>query len=73
MATLPSSSEWIAQVFNAKAVATGGVVRRSVEDVHTYASYEQLLHEVKTRGFHLVETGGQYVILCNGGDIKVHV
>jgi len=62
---------WIDQIFRAGAVNKGGIVRRSKADVLKNGGYQALLGAVKKRGFHLVRTGGQYVIICNKGQIKV--
>ena len=58
-------NEWIEQIFEAHAVLNGGVVRRSVSDVEHYASRAALLAAVRQRAFHLIETGDQFVIVCN--------
>ena len=68
---IPTPTQWIAQWFRAKAVKNGGVIRRSVGDVKRYASYQLLLIEVKRRKFHLIRCGGQYLVLCNSGRLKV--
>ncbi|HEY3821580.1 MAG TPA: hypothetical protein VGL81_30645 [Polyangiaceae bacterium] len=65
-------SAWIDQIFEADQATTHGVVRRAVADVEKYASRAELLDEVRRRGFHLVETGGQLVILCHQGALQVH-
>jgi hypothetical protein len=64
-------STWISQIFRAGAVNKGGIVRRSKVDVVRNGGYKALLTAVKQRGFHLVRTGGQYVVICNKGQIKV--
>jgi hypothetical protein len=33
---------------------------------------DTLVGEARHRGFHVIETGDQIVILCNGGVLKVH-
>jgi hypothetical protein len=74
VATRPSAisqSNWIDQIFSAQAVRNGGVVRRSVWDVKKFASFSQLKREVLKKGFHLIRTGDQYVILCHQGDIRI--
>jgi hypothetical protein len=65
-------SEWIEQIFDAHAAQNGGVVRRSVADVQYYASRAQLLAAVRLRGFHLIETGDQFIIICNQGVLRIH-
>jgi hypothetical protein len=69
--SIPTQSNWIAQIFTAQAVRDGGVVRRSVWDVRKFASFAMLKREVVKRGFHLIRTGDQYVILCHQGDIRI--
>jgi len=66
------ANTWIQQIFEAQAADSGNVVRRSVHDVGKFASEHELLAEVKQRGFHLIETGDQYVIICNAGVLKIH-
>lgn len=60
------------QVFAAKAARRGGIVRRKTCDVERLVGRAALLREVRRRGFHMVEVGGQFVILCNNGEMKVH-
>lgn len=69
--TIPSPQVWINQIFSAQAVKNGGVVRRSRDDVKKYASFSMLKAEVLRRGFHLIRTGEQYVILCHKGDMRI--
>ncbi|MHA7874400.1 N-(5'-phosphoribosyl)anthranilate isomerase [Roseivivax sp.] len=69
----PTRDQWLAQLFGAKAVAKGGVVRRSVRDVQRMIGREAFLREVRMRGFHLVECGGQFIVICNSGKVKLHV
>ncbi|NOY42564.1 MAG: N-(5'-phosphoribosyl)anthranilate isomerase [Planctomycetes bacterium] len=65
-------NEWLEQFFDAQQVDKGGIIRRSIKDVERLASKEKLLFEVKQRGFHMVETGEQYVIFCHTGAMKIH-
>ena len=65
--------DWCAQIFGAKSVERGGIVRRSVRDVEREIGRGRLIAEVQARGFHLVECGGQFLIICNGGQLRVHV
>jgi hypothetical protein len=68
---IPTGKAWIGQWFRAKAVTNGGVIRRSVNDVSRFASRSLLLAEVRRRKFHLIVCGGQYVVLCNKGSLKI--
>ncbi|WP_370314153.1 hypothetical protein [Sagittula sp.] len=63
---------WLAQIFTAKAVQSGGVVRRAVQDVEREVGRDRLMQEVAARGFHLIECGGQFVIVCRTSDLVVH-
>lgn len=68
-----SSQAWINQIFDAKITQKYGLARRNKSDVEKYASSESLKTSVKARGWHLIETGDQYVILCNPGSIIIHL
>ncbi len=63
---------WIDQIFDAKIVKKDGIVRRKRSAVSKHASFDELLDQVKERGYHLVETGDQYVVFCNKGALKIH-
>jgi hypothetical protein len=65
------ASAWVNQMFRADAVQTGGVIRRAVHTVERFSSREDLRREVSRRGFHMVISGEQYLILCNKGTFKV--
>ena len=67
--TTPES--WIDQIFSAKAVSRGGVVRRSVRIVEREIGRDRFYEEVDRRGFHLIECGGQFVVICNSGRIRL--
>ena len=69
---IPEPPAWIQQIFDAQAVEEGKPLRRKIVDVEKYAGFAELLDEVKRREFHLIETGDQYVILCNEGSITIH-
>lgn len=62
---------WIEQIFSAKAVLKGGVVRRSAKWVELEIGRKRFEHEVRSRGFHMIECGGQLVVVCNAGGIRV--
>jgi hypothetical protein len=72
---IPLGNQWIQQIFKAKAAKRGGTLRRKVTSVQKYASFGDLKAEVLNRGFHLIRVGdkidGQYVILCNKGNVKL--
>lgn len=65
------NTAWLHRLFAAKAARRGGVLRRSVRDVEREVGREALVAEVRARGFHLIECGGQFVIICNPGHMRV--
>lgn len=66
-------SAWIDQIFTADQAASGGVVRRSRADVDRYGGgIANVVTEAKLRGWHVVETGDQVVILCHSGALHIH-
>ncbi len=74
MTTLPISPErWIAQVFQARTAAEGGIVRRRVADVDRLIGRDRFCAEVARRGFRMVENAGHFVIFCNAEPIRVVV
>lgn len=62
---------WIAQVFSAKAVQRGGVVRRKLRDIDRIVGRDRFLWEVRRRGFHALENNGNLVIFCNRAPIRI--
>jgi hypothetical protein len=67
---------WMERIFEADQVANGGVVRRATRNVATFGAsgggLDGLVEEARRRGFHVIETGDQIVILCHAGVMKVH-
>lgn len=64
-------NRWLEQVFEAEIVGRGGIVRRRKRDVQKYASRTELLEVAKRNGFHLIETGNQYIVICNPGELRI--
>jgi len=62
---------WIDQLFSAKAARTGGVIRRSVHWMHREVGLDRIKEEVHLRGFHMIECGNQYVIICNKAGLQI--
>lgn len=65
-------SAWIRQMFGAEQAASGGIVRRSVHDVDRIVGLDRLIEEARTRGFHVIETGDQVIVICNQEGILIH-
>lgn len=64
---------WLAQLFSAKAAKRGGIIRRAVADVEREVGRDRLAMEVRRRGYHMVECGGQMVVFCNRGHVRIIV
>ncbi|MCR9112149.1 MAG: N-(5'-phosphoribosyl)anthranilate isomerase [Rhodobacteraceae bacterium] len=70
--TRPVSAEpWIAQIFSTQAARKGAVVRRSRAWVDREVGRDAFEAEIRRRGFHLIETGDQFVIVCHNGPIRL--
>ncbi len=63
---------WISQIFRADVASNGGVVRRSKKDVEKFSSMAELIGEAKKQSYHVIETGGQVVVLCHAGEVVIH-
>jgi len=69
---IPASAlSWLDQIFSSKAALSGGVVRRSVRWVETEIGTDTFQREVQRRGFHMIECGGQFVVICNSRGVRV--
>lgn len=62
---------WLTSIFAAQAAARGGIVRRSVADVEKRIGRKALELEVRRRGFHMAECGGQFVIICDRAPVRL--
>lgn len=60
---------WLAEVFSAKSVASGGVVRRARRWVEAEIGLDKFESAVRARGFHLIEAGSQLVVICHAGPV----
>ena len=63
---------WIAQIFAAKSVLNGGVVRRNRHWIDAEIGRERFAAEVRSRGFHLLETADQLIVVCHRGSVQMH-
>lgn len=62
---------WLNKVFSAGQVNKGNVVRRSAASLKEHVSNNELLDEVRSRKFHLIKIGNQYVFVCNRGYLRL--
>ncbi len=64
------ADHWLAQLFAAKAVANGGVIRRDRRWVRREIGKERFIAEVRQRGFHLIEAGEQWLVICTASPLR---
>lgn len=62
---------WLNQMFAAKAAQRGGVVRRSFAWVDREVGRERFPSAVRCRGYRVIETADQYVVICHDGPIRI--
>lgn len=62
---------WVNAVFGCQAAQSGGIVRRAVRDVDREIGRLAFEREVRRRGFHLIECGGQFIVICNPGQLRI--
>ena len=62
---------WIAEVFGAKSVARGGVIRRDLRWIDREIGCYRLFAEMRARGFHMIEAGGRWTLICNRSLVRV--
>lgn len=62
--------QWIALIFSAKA-AQGGVVRRSIAWVDHEVGRDRFIAEVRARGFHLLASRNQFIVVCNRDPVQM--
>ena len=66
-------NSWLRQWFDGPWQSrAGGVTRRARRDVDRMASIVEVITEARARGWHVIETGDQVVVLCHDGDVRVH-
>jgi hypothetical protein len=67
------ASAWVDQIFTSSRQArSGGVVRRSVADIARFDALDEIISEAQARGFHVIETGGQILLLAHEGSVILH-
>lgn len=67
-------NEWMNQWFDSAAQTNnGGIVRRSIDTVQNLGDISAGIAEARNRGWHIIETGDQYVLLCHQGELTILV
>jgi hypothetical protein len=62
---------WLDLIFSAKSAQNGGVVRRNISWVEKEIGRQTFENGVRDRGFHLIETGNQFIFICHRGEIRL--
>lgn len=73
MSNLPATitpERWMRHIFEARAAAEGGSVRRSLRDIERIVGLNRFLFELDRRGFQAIENGGQVVVFCNREPVR---
>jgi len=65
------NDKWIGQMFATKAARRGAVVRRSMAWVEREVGRDRFLAEIRRRNYHLIQTAGQYIVICHDGPINL--
>ncbi len=65
------AAPWVSQLFSSKSARNGAVVRRSRRWVEREVGREAFEREVRRRGYHLIETGDQMIVVCHAGPIRI--
>ena len=67
----PLSPEvWLHDLFTAKAVQEGAVIRPKVRDVVRFVGMERFMREIHRRGYQVLENSGQIIIFCNRAPVR---
>lgn len=62
---------WLSQMFSSKAAQKGAVIRRSIHWVEREVGQDRFFEEVERRGYHLIRTADQFVVICHGGPVHI--
>jgi len=65
------AQRWIDHLFAAKSARRGAVVRRSRAWVDREVGRRLFEAEVRRRGYHLIETADQFIVVCHNGPIRI--
>jgi hypothetical protein len=65
-------NNWTKRMFAAKQVKKGGIIRRKRANIDKWSSLDAVVKHAQKEGWHVLETGGQIVVLCHKGHLVVH-
>jgi len=66
------TNTWLEQWFSADQANHGGIIRRDRDWVQKFSSIQEVRDEAQQRGWHMIETGNQIVLLCHQGELIIH-
>ena len=66
-----SPEAYLADLFSAKAVRDGKIIRRNLRDIDRYVGRDAFIAELHRRGFRALENAGQMVIFCNREPVRI--
>ncbi len=66
-----TGQNWLDQVFSSFKSGEAGAVRRRIQDVEAECGRAALELAVRKRGWHLIETDRDFIILCTTGAFKI--
>ena len=58
-------------MFSTKSAMRGAVVRRSIAWVEREVGHDRFQKEIRRRGYHLIRTANQYIVICHNGPIDI--
>jgi len=59
------ADRWLQQLFQSRAAASGGVIRRKRDDIERLVGWGRFTRELERRGYRAIENAGQVIIFCN--------
>jgi hypothetical protein len=65
-------SAYVDNMFRAQQAASFGIVRRSEREVERLGVLDEIIDRAESNGWHVLQTGGQIVVLCHPGALTVH-
>jgi hypothetical protein len=56
--------QWIDNIYTAKIVANGGIVRRGISSLPSGITEQMVIDDAHARGYNVLVAGGQIIIFC---------
>ena len=65
------ADRWLQQLFQSRAAATGGVIRRKRDDIERLVGWGRFTRELERRGYRAIENAGLVIIFCNQEHVTI--